>query len=62
MQLNFFTENHALDHQTRFLASRIIASRLRSTSVSVVAHEDTLIRIAVFPCHTVPPHQHVPSA
>jgi len=30
-------------------AIRIIASRLRSTSSSVVAHDDTLMRIAVFP-------------
>ena len=37
-------------------------ARLRSTSSSVVAHEDTLMRIAVRPCQTVPPHQHVPSA
>src|SRR5262249_11717932 len=43
-------------------AIRNIASRLRSTSASVVAHEDTLIRIAWRPCHTVPPHQHVPSS
>src|SRR5260370_18501839 len=41
-------------------AMRIITSRLRSTSVSVVAQEDTLIRIAVFPRQTVPPHQQVP--
>ena len=39
-----------------------IAARLRSTSSSVVAHDDTLMRIAVRPCQTVPPHQHVPSA
>src|SRR2546428_11605863 len=39
---------------------RIIAFRLSSTSLFVVAQEDTLIRIAVFPCQTVPPHQHVP--
>ena len=43
-------------------ATRIIASRLRSTSSSVVAHEETLMRIAVRPCQTVPPHQQVPSA
>src|SRR5215510_5320876 len=41
---------------------RIIASKLRSTSSSVVAHEETLMRIAARPCHTVPPHQQVPSA
>ena len=44
------------------LATRIIAARLSSTSSSVVAHELTLMRIAVRPCQTVPPHQHVPSA
>jgi len=38
-----------------------IAARLRCTSASVVAHDDTLMRIAVWPCQTVPPHQHVPS-
>ncbi len=40
---------------------RIIASTLRSTSVSVVAHDDTLMRIAVRPCQTVMPAQQVPS-
>ena len=39
-----------------------MASRLRSTSSSVVAQDDTLMRIAVRPCQTVMPHQHVPSA
>ena len=43
-------------------ATRRIASKLRSTSASVVAHDDTLIRIAVLPCHTVGPAQHVPSS
>ena len=43
-------------------AARPIASRQRSTSASVVAQDDTLMRIAVRPCHTVPPHQHVPSS
>ena len=38
-----------------------MAARLASTSAAVVAHDDTLIRIAVRPCHSVPPHQHVPS-
>jgi len=42
-------------------AAAIIASRQRSTSSSVVAHEHTLILIALLPCQTVPPHQHVPS-
>src|SRR4029453_11482851 len=43
-------------------AIRRIASRLRATSDSVVAHEDTLMRIAFLPFQTVPPHQHVPSS
>jgi hypothetical protein len=43
-------------------AARMIAAELRSTSSSVVAHEQTLIRIAVSPCRTVPPHQQVPSS
>ena len=33
-----------------------------STSASVVDHAITLTRIAVTPCHTVGPHQHVPSS
>jgi len=33
----------------------------RSTSRSVVAQEDTLIRIAFWFCHRVPPHQQTPS-
>src|SRR5215510_2753346 len=44
------------------LAIRMIASKLRSTSSSVVAHEETLMRIAARPCQIVPPHQQVPSA
>ena len=43
-------------------AALSIAAKLRSTSSVVVAHDDTLMRIAVFPCHTVEPHQQVPSA
>ena len=43
-------------------ATRSIAARLCSTSSSVVAHDDTLMRMAVCPCHTVPPTQQVPSA
>src|SRR5437870_5746833 len=39
-----------------------IAATLRSASWSVVCQDDTLIRIAARPCHTVPPHQQVPSA
>ena len=40
----------------------MIAERLRSTSSSVVAHELTLMRMAVRPCHTVAATQQVPSA
>jgi hypothetical protein len=36
---------YRIAHQ--YEAARKIAARLRSTSVSVVAHEETLIRIAV---------------
>src|SRR6478672_7492813 len=43
-------------------AARTIASMLFSTSSSVVAQELRLKRIAVLPCHTVTPAQHVPSA
>lgn len=39
----------------------IIASKLSLTSASVVDQLQTLIRIAVLPCHTVTPHQQVPS-
>jgi hypothetical protein len=44
-----------------FFAIRVTASTLRSMSSSVVAQHETLTRIALFPCHSVPPHQHVPS-
>ncbi len=43
-------------------ARRTMAASERSTSSSVVAHDETLMRIAARPCHTVPPHQQVPSA
>jgi hypothetical protein len=43
-------------------ATRSIASALLSTSASVVAHDDTLMRMAVRPCQTVTPAQHVPSS
>ena len=36
-------------------AARSIAARLRSTSSSVVAQAETLMRMAVRPCQTVPP-------
>jgi len=38
-----------------------MAARLRSTSSSVVAQHDTLMRIATRPCQVVPPHQQAPS-
>ena len=44
-----------------FRAMRSMASKLRSTSTSVVAQDDRLIRIAVRPCQTVTLHQQVPS-
>src|SRR5262249_35289560 len=40
---------HALLLRTA-AATRIIASKLRSTSSSVVAHDETLMRMAVCPC------------
>src|SRR5260370_15727171 len=43
-------------------AMRTIACRLRSTSASVFAHEDTLILMAVSSCPTVPPRQQVPTS
>jgi hypothetical protein len=52
---------HICPYPARLCATWIIASRLRSTSSSVVAHELTLMRIAVLPCHRVTPHQQVPS-
>ena len=42
-------------------ATRSIAEMLTPISASRVAHDETLIRIAVRPCQTVPPHQQVPS-
>jgi len=51
---------HFFSCHTRLRFSRcailIIAATLRSTSRSVVAQQDTLMRIAVCPCHCVPPH------
>src|SRR5882762_3703687 len=41
---------------------RRVRMQPRSRSASVVAHDDTLMRIAVWPCQTVPPHQQVPSS
>lgn len=42
--------------------TRRMAAMLRSTSASVVAQEETLMRMAVRPCQTVMPAQQVPSA
>lgn len=44
------------------LAADVIAAALRSMSASVLAQQEMLIRIAARPCHSVPPHQHVPSS
>jgi hypothetical protein len=44
-----------------FAAIFSMASRLRVTSESVVAQDDTLILIAFRPFQSVPPHQQVPS-
>jgi hypothetical protein len=44
-----------------WLAARRIADTLWSTSSSRVAQEETLMRIAARPCHSVGPHQQVPS-
>ena len=40
----------------------IIAATLRSTSASVVAQDETLMRMAVRFCQMVTPHQQVPSS
>ena len=42
-------------------AMRRMAARLSSTSASVVAQLETEMRIAVWPCQFVGPHQQVPS-
>lgn len=47
--------------QPRSRVDSMMAARLRSTSSSVVAQDETLIRSAAFPRHAVPPHQRVPS-
>jgi hypothetical protein len=39
-----------------------MACKLRVTSASVVAQEETLMRMALRPLHSVPPHQQVPSS
>jgi hypothetical protein len=41
---------------------RRIAAMLLSTSSSVVAQDETLMRMAARPFHTVGPHQQVPSS
>jgi hypothetical protein len=53
-----------VDHRDRSrhpLAMRQTASKLKSISSSEVSQEDTLILMAVLPCHSVPLHQQVPS-
>jgi hypothetical protein len=40
----------------------MIAPALSSMSAAVVAQPEMLIRMAGRPCHTVGPHQHVPSS
>jgi hypothetical protein len=58
-------ETTAAPGQASFSEFRALASmlsKLRATSESVVAQEDTLIRMALRPFHSVAPHQHVPSA
>ena len=49
------------DRSTYRQAIRRMASMEASTSCSVVAHELTLMRMAVVPCQTVEPAQSVPS-
>lgn len=55
-----FLECHMKAYLAAF-AILIIAATLRSTSSSVVAQHDTEMRMALCPCHSVPPHQQVPS-
>jgi len=52
----------AASRHLAWAATRSIASRLCSTSAAVVAHEETLTRMAARPRQTVPPHQQVPSS
>ena len=56
-----FMRSESQELRTDF-AILIMAAALRSTSSSVVAQQETEIRIAVCPCQSVPPHQQVPSA
>ena len=43
------------------LAIASIARNAASTLASVVAHDETLIRMTVRACHLLTPRQHVPS-
>jgi len=54
--------NASAIRRTYSSAALSMEAKLRSTSSLVVAQEDTLMRMAVWPCHTVEPHQQVPSA
>jgi len=60
-QIGFSFLSDAETFRCAALAILTIAAMLRSTSLSVVAQQETLIRITKFPCHSVPPHQQVPS-
>ena len=46
----------------RLAAAFAAAAQIPLASASVVAYDDTLIRIASRSCHCVPPHQHTPAA
>src|SRR5438552_19130311 len=50
------SKRHYLRRVVSCAATRSIAARLRSTSASVGAQEETPMRIARLPCQLVPPH------
>ncbi len=50
------SKRHYLRRVVSCAATRSIAARLRSTSASVGAQEETPMRIAGLPCQLVPPH------
>ena len=54
-----FSDNQAVDKI--FRAMLMMAAALRLTSSSLVAQLETLMRMAVLPCHSVPTHQQVTS-
>src|ERR1700733_3924375 len=63
--LSLLVESHHISPRRSFLhrsTVRIIAAMLISTSSSVVAQEQTLIRIATCPLRCVELHQQVPSS